>query len=63
MAGGPSHDFLSNHVHQATGMVAVQAGCDVTQALALLIVRAAEMNQSLEDTALDVIDGVVSLAE
>jgi hypothetical protein len=63
MAGGPGHDSLSDHVHQASGMVAVQAGCDVTKALALLIVRAAETEQSLEDLSLDVIDRMVSFAE
>jgi hypothetical protein len=40
-------------------MVAVQAGCDVTEALGRLKIRADAMGQSLEDTALDVLDGVV----
>jgi hypothetical protein len=40
-------------------MVAVQAGCDVTEALVRLKIRAAATGQPLENLALDVLDGVI----
>ncbi len=54
-----SPDYHSVHVHQATGMVAAQAECDIAEAFARLTIRAAAMGQSLDDTALDVLDGVL----
>ena len=60
MAGGPTDgEILSAHVHQATGMVSVQAECTIPEALARLRGRAAELGQSLEHTALDVLDGII----
>lgn len=50
---------LSIHVHQATGMVAAQAGCDIQEAFNRLTIRAAAMGQSLDDIALDVLDRIV----
>jgi hypothetical protein len=50
---------VSHRVLQATGMVAVQAGCDVTEALGSLKIRAAATGQTLENLALDVLDGVI----
>jgi hypothetical protein len=59
MSGGLSDEHLSDRVHQATGMIAVQAECDLPAALALLIIKAADIGESLEDTALDVLDGII----
>jgi hypothetical protein len=50
---------VSHRVLQATGMVAVQAGCDVAEALGRLKIRAAATGQPLEKLALDVLDGVI----
>ena len=52
MTDGPSY-----RVHQATGMISAQAECSLKEAMQLLIIRAAALEQSAEDTALDVIDG------
>jgi hypothetical protein len=52
----PSGDRLSSHVHQATGMVAAQANCDIDEALQLMVIRAKATDASLEDLALDVLD-------
>jgi len=49
----------SHRVLQATGMVAVQVGCDVTEALGRLKIRANATGQTLENLALDVLDGVI----
>jgi hypothetical protein len=59
MTDGPYGEHISNRVNQATGIISVQAGCDLVAALALLIARAAELDQSLEHTALDVLDHLV----
>ena len=40
-------------------MVAAQAGCDVTEALNRLKIRAAALGQTLDEMALDVLDRVV----
>jgi plasmid stability protein len=37
-------------------MIAAQAGCDIVEAYHRLNIRAAAMGQSLQDTALDVLD-------
>jgi hypothetical protein len=52
-------EYVGVHVHQATGMVAAQVGCDIDEAFNRLMIRAAALNQSLELTALDVIDRVI----
>jgi AmiR/NasT family two-component response regulator len=52
-------EYVGVHVHQATGMVAAQVGCDIEEAFNRLMIRAAALNQSLELTALDVIDRVI----
>ncbi len=59
MTGGRWDDSLSKNVHQAMGMIAAQVGCDVDEALARLKIRAEAMGQSLEHTALDVLDCVI----
>jgi hypothetical protein len=63
MTGGLSDDSLSKNVHQATGMIAAQVNCDVDEALARLKIRADAMGQSLEHTALDVLDRVIRFDE
>jgi hypothetical protein len=63
MTGGMSDDALSKNVHQAVGMVAAQVGCDVDEALARLKIRADAMGQTLEHTALDVLDRVIRFDE
>jgi hypothetical protein len=50
---------FSHRVLQGTGMVAVQAECDATEALGRLNIRAAATGQTLENLALDVLDGVI----
>jgi AmiR/NasT family two-component response regulator len=52
-------EYVGVHVQQATGMVAAQVGCDIDEAFNRLTIRAAALNQSLELTALDVIDRVI----
>ena len=49
-------DERSAHVHQAAGMIAVQANCDLEEAFGRLAIRAKAMGQTVEDTALDVLD-------
>jgi hypothetical protein len=44
-------------VDQATGMVTVQAGVDIFEALTLLIEHANASGRTVEDTAVDVING------
>ena len=56
---GSADDYLSVEIHQATGMVAAQASCDMIEAFARLQIRATAMGQSLHDTALDVIDRII----
>ena len=56
---GGADDRINLVVNQACGMISVQAGCDVDDAFGRLQTRAAELGQSVEHTALDVIDGIV----
>ena len=55
----PANLPLGDWVHQAVEMVAVQLDCDVTEALGRLKIRADATGQTLENMALDVLDGVV----
>jgi len=57
-AGFPD-EYHSAVVDQATGMIAAQLGCDVIEARNRLKIRAEAMDQSLEHTALDVLDRVI----
>jgi len=59
MADGSSDQPRSVAVHQATGMVAAQADCDVSEAFNRLKIRAAALDQTLDETALDVLDRVI----
>ena len=58
MADRPPDELLSVAVHQATGMIASQAGCDVSEAFARLTIRAAAVGQTRHEMALDVLDRV-----
>jgi hypothetical protein len=51
--------YQSSRVHQATGMVAAQASVGTVEALVLLKAKAVELDETLEHTALDVIDGAL----
>jgi len=55
----PAKHYVGDHVHRATEMVAAQLDCDVGEALGRLIIRADATARTLEDMALDVLDGVV----
>jgi hypothetical protein len=57
MADRPD-ETLSVAVHQATGMVAAQAGCGISEALARLKIRAAAEGLTPHELALDILDGV-----
>lgn len=59
MPDPPREGPQSPRVSQATGMVSVQATCSIPEAFNLLRERAFALDQSLEHTALDVIDGFV----
>jgi hypothetical protein len=59
MADAHSDWHLDDHVHQATGMIAEQLNCDVSEALARLKIRAASTGLTLDVMALDVLDHVV----
>jgi hypothetical protein len=58
MADWPPDELLTVAVHQATGMIAAQAGCDVSEAFARLTIRAAAVGQTRHEMALDVLDRV-----
>ena len=60
---GASSGFLSAHVHQATGMISVQAHCEIPEALARLKAKADESGYSIEETAIDVLDHVIRFDE
>ena len=53
-----SDSTVSYRVHQATGMISAQAECGIDEAMQLLIIRARAADESVEDMALDVIDGL-----
>jgi hypothetical protein len=57
---GFSDEYVSTVVRQATAMVSVQLGCDLDEALDRLKIRAMMLNQTVERTALDVLDRVIS---
>ena len=59
----PANWHLSTRVHQATGMVAAQVHCDTSEALERLKIRSAAGYQTLDETALDVLAGVIRFDE
>jgi hypothetical protein len=56
-------DWQPVEVHQATGMVAAQVGCDVAEAFGRLTIRAEAAGLTIDDLARDVLNGFVSFAE
>jgi hypothetical protein len=52
-------DQTSGRVAQASLMIAVQVPCEREEALQRLGIRASGLRQSIEETALDVIDGLL----
>jgi hypothetical protein len=44
-------------VHQATGMIVAQAGVDTAEALRRLLDRAKATRRTVEETAVDVLEG------
>jgi AmiR/NasT family two-component response regulator len=63
MPDPPAYGPQSDRVSQATGIISVQAGCTLAEAFDLLRERAFALGQTLELTALDVIDGVLRFDE
>jgi hypothetical protein len=61
--GMPPDLRLSIVVADATGVIARACDCGPIEAFDRLQVRAQAMGQSLEHTALDVIDGVIRLGD
>lgn len=56
---GFSDGYLSDVVDQATGMISAQIDCDMIEALGRLRIRADATGQTVEQTALDVLDHVI----
>jgi hypothetical protein len=54
---------VSDRVSEAMGMIAAQARCGFDHAGRLLANRADALLQSLEHTALDVLDGIIRFDE
>jgi hypothetical protein len=52
-------DRVNPRVAEAIGTVATQADCDLEEAYRLLRLRADALAQTVEHTALDVLDGIV----
>ena len=59
MAGGAPDEDLSVAVHQAAGMIAVQADCEISEALNRLKIRSEAAGQTLHETALEVLERVI----
>jgi AmiR/NasT family two-component response regulator len=59
MADRPLYGPQSDRVSRATGMISVQAHCTVPETFDLLRERSMKIDQTLEHTALDVIDGLI----
>jgi hypothetical protein len=47
----PNDGYLGDRVHQASGMVSAQLGCGVAEALAQMMILAAQTNEPLEELA------------
>jgi len=63
MSDWASDEPLSVAVHQATGMVAAQADCDISEAFNRLKIRSAALGQTVDETALDVLDRVIRFSK
>jgi AmiR/NasT family two-component response regulator len=55
MGGATDGEYLSACVHQATGMISEQLGCEIAEALGLLRERAQDTGETLDDAAADVV--------
>jgi hypothetical protein len=55
----PGDERLTVAAHQAAGIVAEQAHCDIRAAFRLLFAASAAKGRRVTDTALDVIDGII----
>ena len=51
--------LFGDHLYQAAGMVSVQVGCTLDEAINRIIIRAAATGVTSEALALDIIDKVV----
>ena len=60
---GTSDEYPSDEVHQATGMISAQVGCDLSEALGRLRNRPDAISHSLHDTAVYVPDGAIRFDE
>jgi hypothetical protein len=60
---GISDEDLSAAVHQATGMISAQIGCDLSEALHTLKIRADAIGHTVHNTAVYVIDGTLRFDE
>jgi hypothetical protein len=63
VVGPPESWHLSSRVHQATGMIAAQIHCGTSEALDRLKIRSAAQGKTLDDLALDVLNGVIRFDE
>jgi hypothetical protein len=52
---------FSDSVHQASGMVSVQADCDLLRALSMVIAGSVRLQQSLEETAIALVAREISV--
>jgi hypothetical protein len=59
----PADETLTVAAHQAAGIVAEQARCEIREAFRQLFASSAAIGQSLDETALDVIDHVIRFDE
>jgi hypothetical protein len=59
VVGPPESWHLSSRVHQATGMISAQVHSDTSEALNRLKIWSAAQGQTLDETALDVLNGVI----
>ena len=58
-----TNGHFSARIHQAIGMISVQAQCNLDEALAKLRMRAAGLGESLDAVAVGVIDGAIRFDE
>jgi hypothetical protein len=59
----PGDETLTVAAHQAAGMVAEQAHCDIRAAFRLIFATSATRGASANDVALDVIAGTITFVQ
>ena len=59
----PTNSQPGDDIHRVTELVAKQAGVSMPRARQLLIAMSNEIGESLEHTALDVLDGIIRFDE